>query len=87
MNNVRKHYTLPVHELVDRPVIREDFNEEWMNKMTDDEIKQWDEETYAILREEGITEYPDLNSAHLSKYIDRGILYELFKIAKNEQPR
>lgn len=82
-----KHYALSVHELVDRPVIREDFNEEWMNKMTDYEINQWNEEIYTILNEEGITGYPDLNSAHLSKYIDRGILYGILKIAKDEQTR
>ena len=87
MNNLDKQYITSVRELVDRPIIREDFNEEWMNKMTDDEINQWTEETYAMLREEGITEDSDLNSAHLSKYIDRGILYELFKMAKNEQSR
>lgn len=87
MNNPNEQYIISVRELVDRPIIREDFNEEWMNKMTDDEINQWDEETYAILREEGITEDHDLNSAHLSKYIDRGILYELFKMTKDEQTR
>lgn len=84
---MRKHYTIPVRELIDRPIIREDFNEEWMNKMTDDEHKQWDEETYAMLKDEGITKFPDINSAHLCKHIDRGILYELFKLTKNEQTR
>jgi hypothetical protein len=87
MNSTNKQYTLSVRELIDRPIIREDFNEEWMNKMTDDEINQWDVETYAMLKDEGITEYPDVNGAHLSKHIDRGILYELFKIAKDEQTR
>ncbi len=82
-SKLKKEYTNSVRELIDRPIIREDFNEEWMNKMTDDEINQWDMETYAMLKDEGITEYPDVNGAHLSKHIDRGILYELFKQAKN----
>ena len=84
---MKKQYTIPVRELIDRPIIRGNFDEEWMNKMTDDEHDQWDEETYAMLKDEGITEYPDINSAYLCKHIDRGILYELFKLAKNEQTR
>lgn len=80
----QQQYTISVRELIDRPIIREDFNEEWMNKMTDDEINQWDVETYAMIQDEGITGYPDINGAHLCKHIDRGILYELLKIAKNE---
>ena len=80
----QKQYTISVRELIDRPIIREDFNEEWMNKMTDDEINQWDKETYTMIKDEGITGYPDVNGAHLCKHIDRGILYELLKIAKNE---
>ena len=87
MNSIDKQYTLSVRELIDRPIIREDFNEEWMNKMTDDEINQWDKETYAMIQDEGIIEYPNVNGAHLCKHIDRGILYELFKIAKDEQTR
>jgi hypothetical protein len=82
-SKLKKEYTISVRELIDRPIIREDFNEEWMNKMTDDEINQWDKETYAMLKDEGITEYPDVNGAHLSKHIDRSILYELIKQAKN----
>lgn len=77
MNNFIYSITIP--ELIERPIIREDFDEEWMNKMTDLEISQWDKETYAIIESEGITEYPAVNAAHLSKHIDRGILYKLFK--------
>ena len=82
-SKLKKEYTISVRELIDRPIIRKDFNEEWMNKMTDDEINRWNEETYAMLEEKGITGYPDVNGAYLSKHIDRGILYELVKQAKN----
>ena len=80
----QQQYTISVRELIDRPIIREDFNEEWMNKMTDEEINQWDVETYTMIQDEGITGYHDVNGAHLSKHIDRCILYKLFKQAKNE---
>jgi hypothetical protein len=77
MNNIT--YSITVPELIKRPIIREDFDEEWMNKMTDLEISQWDKETYAIIESEGITDFPAVNAAHLSKHIDRSILYKIFK--------
>lgn len=77
MNNFT--YSITVTELINRPIIREDFGEEWMNKMTDIEISQWDKETYAIIESEGIAGYPAVNAAHLSKHIDRSLLYKLFK--------
>jgi hypothetical protein len=77
MNNFAYSITIP--ELIKRPIIREDFDEEWMNKMTDLEISQWDKETYAIIESEGITDFPAVNAAHLSKHIDISILYKIFK--------
>jgi len=51
-----------------------------MNKMTDDELSQFDKESYELcLKEEVLEKYPDINAACLSKHIDRGILYNLFK--------
>jgi hypothetical protein len=74
-------YTLSVLELIKKPIIRNDFNEEWMNKMTDDELSQFDKESYEFCLQEGTLEkYPDITAAHLAKYIDRGILYKLFKL-------
>jgi hypothetical protein len=73
-------YTISARELVDRRIIRNDQPEEWMNKMTDEELKQWNEEAYAACREDGTPEkFPDLNAAHLAKSIDRTIMYEFFK--------
>jgi len=77
-------YTIGVQELLERPVIRDDFsdNDEWMNKMTDEEIKQWDNEVYQSMREDGVPEkYPEWNTTYMAKVIDRGILYKLFKMA------
>ena len=51
-----------------------------MNKMTDDELMQFDDEIYHMSLNEGIRGYPDLNVAYMSKTIDRGILYQLFKL-------
>jgi hypothetical protein len=74
-------YSITIQELLERPIIRNDYNEEWMNKMTDEELNQFDEETYQICIQEGTPEnYPDINAACLSKHIDRNILYELFKL-------
>ena len=54
-------YTIGVKELLTRPIIRRDFDEEWMNKMTDEELAQWDGEVYANILEEGITGFPETN--------------------------
>ena len=76
-------YSITLNELLDRPIIRHDFDEEWMNKMTDEELSQFDNESYKMCIEEGIEEkYPDINAACLSKHIDRSILYKLFKESK-----
>lgn len=80
-----KEYTITIKELLERPIIREDCNEEWMNKMTDEELRQWDKEVFSLCLEEGTpNKFPDLGAAHLSKHIDRGILYKLFKLRENE---
>ena len=74
-------YSITIQELIKRPIIRSDFDEEWMNKMTDEELSQFDEESYNMCIDEGTPDkYPDINAAQLSKHIDRGILYNLFKL-------
>jgi|LauGreDrversion4_2_1035121.scaffolds.fasta_scaffold01706_10 hypothetical protein len=78
-----KGYTIKIKELLERPIIRNDYDEEWMNKMTDDELNQFDRESLQLCIEEGTPEkYPDINAACLSKHIDRGILYKLHKTRK-----
>lgn len=73
-------YSITIQEIIKRSIIRNDFDEEWMNKMTDEELSQFDKESYKICIEEGTVEkYPDINAACLSKHIDRGILYNLLK--------
>jgi hypothetical protein len=75
-----RSYTITIQELLERPIIRNEFDEEWMNKMTDDELNQFDKETYQMCIDEGTPSiYPDMNAAHLSKHIDRNILYKLLK--------
>ena len=75
-----RSYTITIQELLERPIIRNDYNEEWMNKMTDNELNQFDKETYQMCIENGTPEkFPDINAAHLSKHIDRNILYKLLK--------
>lgn len=73
-------YSLKFDELLKRPVIRDDQIAEFLNKMTDDEIKQWDKEVELTLEEEKIPKvFPDWNAAYYAKIIDRDILYRLFK--------
>jgi hypothetical protein len=75
-------YSIKIQELVKRPIIRSDFNEEWMNKMTDEEFYHLDKEIYDVCIKDGTSEkYPDINDAYLSKHIDIGILYNLFKMS------
>lgn len=74
-------YTITIQELIERPIIRSDFDEEWMNKMTDGELSQFDKESYNMCIDEGtLDKYSDINAASLAKHIDRGILYNLFKL-------
>lgn len=78
----KKGYSITIKDLLERPIIRNDFEEEWMNKMTDEELSQFDKESYQLCLEEGTPEkYPDINAACLSKHIDRGILYKIIKEA------
>jgi hypothetical protein len=73
-------YSITIQDLLERPIIRNDFEEEWMNKMTDEELSQFDKESYQLCLEEGTPEkYPDINAACLSKHIDRSILYKIIK--------
>ncbi len=73
-------YTITISELIKRSIIRTDFNEEWKNKMTDEEISQFDRESYDMCLEKGVLKkFPDLNASYLAKYIDRCVLYDLFK--------
>ena len=77
------NYSITINDLIDRPIIRNEFNEEWMNKMTDEELTQFDKESYQICLEDGTPEkYPDINAACLSKHIDRAILYNILKESK-----
>lgn len=70
---------LSIVELINRPIIRNDKPYEFLNKMTDEELKQWDDETVELLREENVKSiFPDWNAAYLAKMIDSQILYELF---------
>jgi hypothetical protein len=80
--DLNNHYTIGIPELIKRPIIRNDYNEEWMNKMTNEELSQLDKEIYSIIESEGITGYPEINSSHLSKFIDRNILYNITKLGK-----
>ena len=80
---MNKQYSITIDELLTRPIIRNDFNEEWMNKMTDEELSQFDKESYQFCLDGSTPEkFPDINAAHLSKHIDRTILYKILKESK-----
>jgi hypothetical protein len=75
-------YTITLNELIERPVIRDDKFLEYLNKMTDGEIKQFENEIEEVLIKDDETKrvFPDWNVAILAKLIDREILYEVFKL-------
>jgi 16S rRNA C967 or C1407 C5-methylase (RsmB/RsmF family) len=77
-------YTLTIQELIQRPIIRNDNAYEFLNKMTNEEIEQWDKEVEQMLKDENVPDmFPDWNAAYLAKVIDRQILYDLFIEANN----
>jgi hypothetical protein len=81
LNQFIMEYSITIQELIKRPIIRNDKAEEFLNKMTDEEIHQWEKEVEKILLGEGVVQrFPDWNVEFLAKTIDRGILYELFKL-------
>lgn len=69
--------------LVEREIIRDDYSEEFLNKMTDKEILDWEHDVKVKLISAGIEErFPEWNSAYLSKVIDASMLYQLFKLGE-----
>ena len=75
------NYSLEISNLIERDLIRNDYPFEFLNKMTDQEINQWEKEVKEILLEEGVhNTFPEWNSAFLREIIDRDILYNLFKL-------
>jgi len=77
-------YTIKIGELIARPVIRNDNAYDFLNKMNDEEIDQWDKEVSKILKEEKVPEmFPDWNAAYLAKCIDREIIYDLFLLGNS----
>lgn len=74
-------YTIGIGELIKRPIIRSDQRVEFLNKMTDEEIKKWEYEVEQNLLEEGVIQkFPDWNAAVLAKTVDRNIMYKIYKI-------
>lgn len=70
--------------LVNKPIIRDDYSEEFLNKMTDAEIKDWEHDVKTSLIKDKVPEkYPEWNSAYLCRVIDTSILYKLIKESEN----
>jgi len=56
-------FSINIKELIDRPIIRNDYAEEFMNKMNDEEIKIFYTEVDRILELEGVPKiFPYWNS-------------------------
>jgi len=73
-------YTILLPELITRQIIREDQIHEWMNKLTDDELIQRDQEIYAMMEESGVSKtYPEWNTIYMSMLIDTDVYYNIFK--------
>lgn len=68
MNNVEK-----IKELLDKPIIRNDHCHEFMNKMTNDEIRIWEQEVIEEISHDPIE--------YMSTLINTDILYNVFKLS------
>lgn len=75
-------YSLDVKELLERHIIRNDQLHEFMNKMTDEELKKFHREIQFNLDNDEIVlkKFPDYNAEYMAKIIDRSILYDIFKL-------
>ncbi len=73
-------YTLTIKELIKRPILRNDQVYEFLNKMSDEEIKQFDSEVYESIKKEGINTFPEVNAKFMAKVIDNQILYTIFQM-------
>ena len=73
-------YALTIMELLKRPIIRNDKSFEWENKMTDEELKQFDKEVDINSLESG----DEIGVGGTARYIDREILYNIFKLEEND---
>ena len=75
--------SISIQELINRPLLKNIEQSEFLNKMTDDETEQYFKEVELLLEKENIPKsFPEWNSAFLTKIIDRNILY---LILKNDQ--
>lgn len=73
-------YTLKLQALVFRRIIRKDMPEEFLNKMTDEELLQWYGEVKEKLLKKGIDESMMTWKFEFEEIIkERKDIYELFK--------
>lgn len=75
-------YSITMDELIRRPIIRDDNEMEWMNKLTDDEINQRYIEIAKIYEESENLGGSTLHTFQLDRFIDTDILYKMFNIAE-----
>ena len=73
-------YTITISELLDRVQIRSDKSFEWENKMTNEELGQFESEVVQMCIDEGAE---DTSVCYTAKIIDREILYNVFKLGDN----
>jgi hypothetical protein len=75
-------YTITIGELIDRVQIRSDKSFEWENKMTNEELEQFESEVVKMCIDDGAE---DTAVCYTSKIIDREILYKVFSLADEDQ--
>jgi hypothetical protein len=73
-------YSISIEELINRPLLHYQYDEEWLNKMTEQEILQYESEVRDILVKESIFNKDiSIEEARLAKYSSRTTLYKLIK--------
>ena len=74
-------HSISITELLKRVQIRSDKSFEWENKMTDEELDQFESEVVQMCIDEGAE---DTSVCYTAKIIDREILYNVFKLDDND---
>jgi len=76
-------YSISIKELLSRPNINEGIFPEFYNKMSNEEVHQFQNEVIKNAIENGVpNKFPDMNAAIMAAEIDRDILINLFKLSE-----
>jgi hypothetical protein len=81
MERNNRQYSLSVQELIKRPLQRNDQPYEFMNKMNDEEIEQFEKEVKVYMELDNVSKiFPEYNAELIARFINRDIIYKVFQM-------